>query len=507
MFLVNSEEMRTLDRTAIDEWGIPSLILMENAGMAIFQQLQKDITHLEEKRVLIICGCGNNGGDGLVVARQMVQHGYHNVVLAIVNEGEKIPTKEFDMNFQIIERLGIKYLDIDSAQKLNILKAQLSFSDVALDCLLGTGISRNLSAMLEEAVQIINAKKIVRIAVDVPSGLNGSTGEIFGACVHADYTYTLAFPKQGLFLRETSDHVGQLRVVPIGIPNKIAEESMIRGRLLEREWLYSIMPQRHSSGYKNQFGHIGIIAGSIGMSGACVLSAKSALRSGSGLVTALVDKGIFTTIATSVPEAMVQPIVWPNPKAIATLLQMTKVQIIGPGMSTSEEKKEILYDVLKSATGTLIIDADALNILAESDGESLRQTNAHCVLTPHPGEMARLLGMTVAEVQSDRLNLARKMASKFKCTVVLKGHHTIIANKEGDFSVNPHDSVALATAGSGDVLTGVIAAMAANGLEAYDAACAGVLLHGLAGEQLANTKGLVTTIASDIIESISAILA
>ncbi len=506
MFLVNNEEMRLLDQATIHEWGIPSLILMENAGIAIFQQLQKDIIPLEDKRILIICGCGNNGGDGLVLARQLWQHGHQSVVVAMLYEGEKNLSEEAAVNFQIIENLGIKYIDIDNLQKLNILKAQLSFSDVAIDCLFGTGLTRGLSNMMMEAIQIINAKKITRIAIDIPSGLNGSSGEILGDCVQADFTYTLGFPKQGQFLKESANKVGMLRVLSIGIPEETAERAGIQGRLLEETWLRKMWLKREPHSHKNKFGHIGIVAGRIGMGGACVLASKAAFRAGAGVVTALVDKGIFTTVATAIPEVMAQPIEWPNPAAISSLLEKTNVQIIGPGMGTSEEKQNVLFELLKRATGTVIIDADALNILAEGDGEPLRKTQAQCILTPHPGEMARLLGKSILEIQENRLSLTRKMARQFKCTVVLKGHHTIIASPTGAFSINPHDSVALATAGSGDVLTGIIAAFAANGLEAYDAACAGVLLHGLSGEYLASQKGVVSSMATDIIDSLSDIV-
>ena len=201
-----------------------------------------------------------------------------------------------------------------------------------------------------------------------------------------------------------------------------------------------------------------------------------------------------------------KPVAWPNAPAIDWLLANTKVQIIGPGMGKSEEKKQTIYSLLRQATGTVVIDADALNMIGEGDGTILKNTEASCILTPHPGEMARLLGLTSADVQADRMQYARRVAERFHCTVVLKGHDTIIAAADGRYAINPCDSVALATAGSGDVLSGVIAAFAAQGMEAYDAACMGVLAHGLAGQRLASERGAMATIASDIIEAVGAVL-
>ena len=230
------------------------------------------------------------------------------------------------------------------------------------------------------------------------------------------------------------------------------------------------------------------------------------MRSGAGLVTAMIDKGIFAPAAAAAPEVMMKPIAWPNMAALDWLLSNTNVQIIGPGMGKSEEKKQTIYSLLRQAESTIVIDADALNMIGEGDGTILKNTAAKCILTPHPGEMARLLGLTSADIQADRMQYARRVAERFHCIVVLKGHNTIIAAPDGRYAINPLDSVALATAGSGDVLTGVIAAFAAQGMEAYDAACMGVFVHGLAGRLLEEQRGPMATIASDIIDVVGEVL-
>lgn len=506
MYLVSNEEMRQLDRTAIETWRIPSLVLMENAGIAILRQLERDVPGLYEKRITILCGCGNNGGDGLVLARQLHLAGAAQVAVVIVIDGERRFSADHQANRDILERLPVKLIEVDGLSRLGVLKAQLNFSDIAVDCLFGTGLSRDLGELSRAVCDVLNDKRILRVAVDIPSGLAGDSGQVCGAAVRADYTYTLAWPKQGLFLGDAAEFIGQLRVLSIGIPVEVADQAEIQGQLLTPDMLREKLPSRALNSHKNRFGHVGLIAGSVGMSGACVLAATSALRSGAGLVTALIDKGIYAPAAAAAPEVMMKPVAWPNQPALDWLLANTSVQIVGPGLGKSEEKKQTIYSLLRQAESTVVLDADALNMIGEGDGTILKNTAARCILTPHPGEMARLLGLSSAEIQSDRLNYARRVAERFHCVLVLKGHNTIIAAPDGRYAINPCDSVALATAGSGDVLTGVIAAFAAQGMEAFDAACMGVLAHGLAGMRLAETRGAIGTIASDIASAVADIL-
>lgn len=506
MYLVSNEEMRRLDRAAIEEWHIPSLVLMENAGIAILRQLERDVPNLYAQRITILCGIGNNGGDGLVLARQLYLAGAQNVSVAVVSEGMHQPSPDHQTNRTILERLPVKLIDVDGPSRLNVLKAQLNFTDVAVDCMFGTGLSRDLGEMMGAVVDVLNEKRVLRVAVDIPSGLNGDSGSVCGKAVRADYTYTLAWPKQGLFLGDASEYIGTLRVLPIGIPEEVAEAAMVQGRLLAPEMLDEALPKRRLNSHKNSYGHVGIIAGSVGMSGACVLAARSALRSGAGLVTAFIDKGIYAPAAAAAPEVMMKPVAWPNQQALDWLLEHTHVQIVGPGMGKSEEKKQTIYSLLRQAEDTVVLDADALTMIGEGDGTVLKNSAAQCILTPHPGEMARLLGLTSAEVQADRLNYARRVAERFHCIIVLKGHNTVIAAADGRYAINPCDSVALATAGSGDVLSGVIAAFAAQGMDAFDAACMGVLAHGLAGQHIAAHKGTIGSIASDIIDAVCEVL-
>jgi hydroxyethylthiazole kinase-like uncharacterized protein yjeF len=505
MYLVNNEEMRALDRAAMHDYHIPSMILMENAGIAIMQQLMADFPGLDKLRVLILCGSGNNGGDGLVLARQLLRHSGAQVSVAVLFEGDRHPSDDHAANRDILDSLGLKVIEINSAVKLRVLHAMASMNDLVVDCLFGTGLSRPLSDFYSQAVDLINQSPARKIAVDIPSGLNGDDGHIRGNAVRADLTYTIAFPKTGLYVGQASGVCGRIRVLDIGIPYKTAEDAGVKGLLLDEAWLKDHLPDRPAESHKNTFGHVGIIAGSPGMSGACVLSAKGALRSGAGLVTVLADREIQPIAAIALAEAMVRPVSWPNDKALDWLADHTKVQIIGPGMGKNDMKRQVLQGLLGRAQGTVVVDADALSLLAE-DSTPLTASHARCILTPHPGEMARLLGKTNKEVQEDRLGLATAAARGYRAVVVLKGHHTVIACPDGRYAVNACDSASLATAGSGDVLTGIIAAFAAQGLEPFEAACAGVVTHGLAGMHLEQTRGVAGTIAGDIADAAANVL-
>lgn len=505
MYVVTNEEMRAIDQRAIQQWEIPSTVLMESAGLAVVTRLEQDFPDLSAQRVTILAGNGNNGGDGLVIARHLYMRN-HAVTVLVFNEDGNCSEDHF-INRRILNHMPIRVFDIAKSQQLKILKATLNHTDIVLDCLFGTGLNRAVSPLYIDVFQMVNDQKnIQRIAVDCPSGLNGNTGQVKSEAIRAHKTYTLAWPKVGFYQPGAEIFTGALHVLPIGIPHEVADMEKPQVQLLQAHLLKDYLTQQPSDAHKGMFGHVGIIAGSIGMSGACVLAAKSALRTGAGVVTALVDKAIFNPVATMLPEAMVRPVTWPNGQVLNWLMERTDTLVVGPGMGMTEEKKQIVHDILASHTGTLILDADALSLLASEGLDQLRETKAQVILTPHPGEMGRMVGTTSADIQTDRLAHARHLAETCQCTVVLKGHHTVIAAATGQVRINACDSVALATAGSGDVLAGCIAAFAAQGLSPFTAACAGVLLHGMAGQFCARTYGTRGTTAGLILEGIGATL-
>lgn len=507
MYLVTNDEMKRLDQKAIDEIGLPSVVLMENAGIAILNQMREDIEDLENQDIAILCGTGNNGGDGMVLARQLFQKGHRSVTVFLCDDsnGQKA-SDENKIQQAILKKLHVKLVRIHNESQLTILKAQLSFSTIIVDCLYGTGISRELGNLAKKIIESINQQQAIRIAVDIPSGVNGSTGEMYGAAVKADFTYTLAYPKLGLYLNDAVSHVGKIRILDIGIPAVVEEHENLQGSVLQEQDLGKKIELRPYDGYKNAYGHVGVLAGSLGMSGACHLTIKGAFRSGCGLVSALVDQSIYAIVAGYCPEAMIRPVTWPNTQAVDWLLEKTKVQIVGPGWGISEEKQSILEELLSKSKGFVVIDADALSMLANGDGSALRNSKATCVITPHPGEMARLLGLSVESIQQNRLLYAKSIAQKFKCYVVLKGYHSIIAAPDGRFAINTVESTALSTAGSGDVLSGVIASFLVNMENSFEAICTAVLTHGMAGCFLEKKLGVKATMATDIADAVGSVL-
>lgn len=505
MYIVTNEEMRAIDQSTIEQWEIPSQVLMESAGLAVVERLSQDEEELLTKRVTVLVGAGNNGGDGLVIARHLYMRGVA-VTVFLLKDGGASSSQDHIANRKIIGHMPVRLFEITKSHQLKLLKATLNHTDLLVDCVFGTGLNRNLNDLYIEVFDMINEVGLPCIAVDIPSGINGDTGEVMGAAIKASKTYALALPKKGCYLKNADRYTGDLVVLPIGIPGEVIAQSKPSLELLTEEKLKGFFQERPSNAHKNSFGHLGVLAGSLGMGGACVLASKAAMRVGVGVLTAFTDKNSFTPIATMLPEAMVRPVVWPNEQVLDWIGEKTSAILIGPGLGVSDEKKEILAYLLAHYKGVLVIDADALTMLAQMDKEVFHTTEAQLVLTPHPGEMGRLIGKTAAEVQEDRIQIALDYAKKMACTLVLKGHHTVIANQQGLALVNNCDSVSLATAGSGDVLAGTIASLAAQGFQAYQAAQAGVLLHGLAGIKSAEKNGIRSTMANDLIDCLGEIL-
>ncbi len=501
MYILKKEEMQTIDRMAIENWEIPSIVLMENAGQAIVNKLDDLYPDVGQMKITVVSGNGNNGGDGLVVARKLYQKGA-NVVVFVINEGDTT-SKDHEVNRKILNHLPIRVFDVKNEQQLKILKANLKHADLVLDAIFGVGLNRPLNGFFEAVIDLINEESACTIAVDCPSGLDCDTGNLYGSAVQACHSFTLAWPKIGLFMPESYKLTGEVHVLDIGIPVEVAKNIAPQAKLLTDTYLAEQLSPRPANSYKNQYGHVGIIAGSIGMSGAMVLSAKAAGRAGAGLVTALVDKHIYQVVAGMMPEVMVRPVSWPNEKMLDWLIEQGSVLLVGPGMGLSEQKEEIVKYILMNTDKTVVIDADGLTLLKKIGLNILHESKANIILTPHPGEMARLIDKSTAYCEENRFALAVKFAKTYGVTLVLKGHHSIIASENGETAINAIDSPALSTAGSGDVLSGIIAAFAAQGKETFDAANIAVALHGRVGAVLEKRFGSVAPIASDIINALS----
>jgi NAD(P)H-hydrate epimerase len=481
--VLDNDTMREADRYTIEDLGVPSLVLMENAATGVVEALRKGFP--EAEHVLVVCGPGNNGGDGLAAARHLANGG-HQVQVLLFSDPDKL-SADATVNFRLAIAFGVA-VEIIDGDDLSRLDEALDHHppEVVMDALLGTGIDRPLEGRLAEVVRKINESGLPVVAVDVPTGLSGSTSTIPGQALWADLTVTFAALKLCHVLPPASLRCGEVAVVDIGIP-PAALEVYCGVRLLECEDAALLLPDRGSDSHKGRFGHLLLVAGSEGKGGAVAMAGRAAVVAGSGLVTMAVPRPAVAVVDGACLEAMTHPLTSTSdglvagPEGLEELLGRITAIAAGPGMGTGEGPVTTLDWILDHWVGALLLDADAINILAGRP-ERLAGRAQPPVLTPHAGELARLLDRSVDEVVADRLTAARDAASRAGAVVVAKGHRTVIADPDGGAWINPTGDEHLASGGSGDVLTGTISAFLAQGLEPVRAALAGCWLHGRAGE-------------------------
>ncbi len=503
MRLVTTEAMRAIDRHAIEEMDIPGLDLMEEAGMGTVGVLVEVAGIDSGDRVAVVCGTGNNGGDGFVVARGLREFGVDVDVFLIGSAGDVSGDARTNLDF--LEPGS--FVEITDEKGLDALAEALDESDAVVDAIFGTGFSGAPRGLTEDAIAVINASDLPVLAVDVPSGLDASTGAIEGECVIADWTSTMALPKKGFFLYPGREFVGDIHVIDIGIPEESIEAVGVHQHVLTPVEAALLVPDRDPVGHKGTFGRVAVIAGSVGYTGAATLASISALRSGAGLVTAGIPLSLNDVLEAKATEVITLPLAETSARSLGTsalpqlraLIAASDAVAIGPGLSVERETVELVRSIVEALDTPAVIDADGLNALTP-DIIGSRTGDAAVVLTPHPGEMARLVGCSPDEVLADRERLACAVAEQARATVVLKGAATIVATIAGDVMINPTGNNGMATAGSGDVLTGVIAALLARGMSGPDAAALGVFVHGLAGDLAAEAIGPTGMIASDIME-------
>ncbi|ORJ63043.1 NAD(P)H-hydrate dehydratase [Geothermobacter hydrogeniphilus] len=488
MRVLTAEQMRELDRRTIEEIGVPGVVLMENAGRAVADVLCREYADLSPGPVLILCGRGNNGGDGFVVARLLLDRGWQVETLLLAEADQVVG--DAAVNLRALRNRHGKITVVADEESLRTELARCQ-PKLVVDALFGTGLNADLRGHAVMAVAWINAFAGPVVAVDIPSGVAAGSGRQLGCAVRADVTVTFAAPKLGHLLHPGAELRGELRIADIGIPQRLAEDLDESCFWLTAEVARSLLPDRPCCGHKGTFGHLLLIAGSRGKSGAAVLAAKAGLRSGAGLVTVAVPGSQQAIVAAAVPEVMTEAMAEDQGKiasaaadALSRLTVGKQALAIGPGLGQSSSIQTLVTRLLDDWKGPMVLDADALNVLADAT-ETLRRRDAEpLVVTPHPGEMARLLGTTVAEVEADRPSAARDFARLRDVVVVLKGAPTLIASPAGELAVNSSGNPLLATAGSGDVLTGLIGGLLAQGLDSFAAARLGVYLHGAAADRL-----------------------
>lgn len=507
--IVSAEQMREIERKAFD-LGLPSPALMENAGRAVADALAAWVGGAAGKRILVLVGPGNNGGDGLVAARHLSDAGARVFLYLCMRD------VSVDVNFRACAGREIPFASLDGDADLQLLEAEVRAADVVLDALLGTGKARPITGRLRDAMQAVAAARRPEtslVALDLPSGLNADTGAVDESTLPADLTLTLGYPKVGLFQLPAVDCVGEIEVLDIGIPSGLADEVPVE--LATSDLVRQLLPPRPRSAHKGTFGKLMVIASSINYIGAAYLACVAAGRVGAGLVTLAMPASLHPILATKLTESTFLPLPEDEPGvlgpqslgAVLERLPDYDAVLLGCGLGARPVTVDFVLGLLRAGAslprgagkGPLawLVDADGLNALATSS-DWWQYRPAHMVVTPHPGEMARLRkGRPVASLS--RFEVALQAAQEWGCIVVLKGAYTAVASPTGRATVNPFANPALATAGTGDVLAGSIASLLAQGQHAYEAAIAGAYLHGLAGEMVAERIGSAGALAGDLL--------
>ncbi|HLV96590.1 MAG TPA: NAD(P)H-hydrate dehydratase [Candidatus Acidoferrales bacterium] len=525
MKILTATEMREVDRLTTERYGIPSLTLMENAGRSVAEFIRDRFPHLERRRIVVLCGKGNNGGDGFVVARQLQKMGAKPVVL-LVAKPEEIKGGAAKNLIRLKRSVKVQAVADDALRSTlrdqTINRAQSSKENpIIIDALLGTGIRGAVHGAMAKAIGWINDESpgAVVISVDIPSGLDSDTGEVHGTAVAANHTVTFTAPKRGMVLGDASRAVGQLVVCDIGSPPELIDE-VGKGDLSwsePREFCSKFAAPRAPGGNKGDYGHALIVAGSVGKTGAAVLASWAALRVGAGLVTVATPEPALSIIAMHTPEVMTEPLAATTAGTISphsldgghfdSIAEGKRVIGIGPGLTTNDQTQEFVHKVVGRRSTPIILDADGLNAFAGRALE-LKNPNGLLGLTPHPGEMARLLGSSIKDVQANRVEIALKAAADWNAVVVLKGHQTVIASPSGQAFINSTGNPGMGTGGTGDALTGMLSGLVAQfgrGLDYSGYAhllAFGVYLHGLAGDIAYADHDEAPLMASDLIYAI-----
>lgn len=512
MKVATAEQMQELDRKAIETYRIPGVVLMENAGRGATEVISNAFPDLQKKKIAIVAGKGNNGGDGFVIARYLLNRGIPVKVYLLADS--KVLRGDAETNFQIFQRMKGEVIPVPSSKDYQKVKKELEKFDLLIDAIFGTGLDAEVRGYYREVIDHLNTLQKPIVAIDIPSGLDADSGKPHGTAIRASLTVTFGLPKVGHLILPGPDYVGKLKVIDIGLPTKLVEEEKIQTHLIDGEeirgWLS--MPRRPDT-HKGDYGHLLVIAGSVGKTGAAAMACEAALRVGAGLVTLAVPKSLNAIMEVKMTEVMTEPLP-ETPKqtlslrafnSILRLCENKKAIIIGPGVGTFKETQSLIIKLIKTLDLPIIVDADGLTALA-TQPKVLPIANHSLVLTPHPGEMARLIRSTPKEVQEDRIGVSRSFSQSHHLYLVLKGFRTLITTPKGETFINPTGNPGMASGGTGDVLTGMMGGLICQGFDILPSLQMAVYLHGLAGDKMAGELGEKSLIATDIIEKIPDLL-
>jgi ADP-dependent NAD(P)H-hydrate dehydratase / NAD(P)H-hydrate epimerase len=512
MKVATAEQMQELDRKTIETYRIPGVVLMENAGRGTTEAISSFFPDLQRRKVVIFAGKGNNGGDGFVIARYLLNRNVAVKVYLLADPN--VLRGDAEINFQAFKRMKGEVIPVPSSMEFQKVKKDLERFDLIIDGIFGTGLDAEVRGYYREVINHLNSLQKPIVAVDIPSGLDANTGKPLGTAVRATLTVTFGLPKTGHLVSPGVDYVGQLNVIDISIPKILIEEEKIHTHLLDEEGIRKgLSIPRRADTNKSDYGHLLVLAGSVGKTGAATMVCEAALRMGAGLVTLGIPRSLNPIMEMKLTEVMTEPLP-ETPKqtlslkafdSILRLCENKRAVVIGPGIGTVKDTQALILKLVKALKVPLILDADALTALA-TQAKSLPTANRSLVLTPHPGEMARLLQSTPKDVQEDRIGISRNFAQTRHLYLVLKGHRTLVATPQGEIFINPTGNPGMASGGTGDVLTGMIGGLMCQGMDILPSLQASVFLHGLAGDKAASEKGEKSLVATDIIQCLPRVL-
>lgn len=507
MLVVTASEMADMDRRTIEEIGIAGIVLMENAARGAAEFYLEAVPDLLMRRITVLAGSGNNAGDGFVLARLFHSRGAEVQVVCLRSpEGLK---GDALVNFKILEKIKVPVALWDESADFNTQWRIVSKSGAIIDAVLGTGLKSEVRGLYRKIIEAVNSLSIPVLAVDVPSGLDSTTGKVLGAAIRATATATFGHPKIGHLVEPGAELVGRLSVIDIGIPPLVSESSGIKRFWLDGDMAAKWLKPRSSGIHKGRAGHVGVVSGSRGKTGAATLISEGAGRVGAGLVTLFIPSSLNPILEVKLTEAMTYPIEetgeqTPGKAALSQILEFMEGKqalAMGPGISVHPETAALVRALVEKAPCPMVLDADALTILSENL-ELLKKSPFPLVLTPHPGEMARLIHGSTGTVQGDRVKVASEFSREYGITLVLKGYRTIIAAPDGRLAINSSGNPAMASGGMGDTLTGMIAGFLGQGFEPFEAACLGVYIHGAAADRRIGGIASRGLLASDLLNEI-----
>ncbi|MCX6133639.1 MAG: NAD(P)H-hydrate dehydratase [Ignavibacteriales bacterium] len=507
--IVSAKEMRWCDESAIRKFGIPGLLLMEHAGRGVAEIAQRYFGPLHGKEILVFCGKGNNGGDGFVAARHLLITGARITIILMVSPRQL--SGDALTNFRILDqvrRASTHSLFFKSYSRP--LLGKLPKPALIVDAIFGTGFSGEVIQPYASAIEWINGLGVPILSVDIPSGVDGTTGKVEKLAVRALHTATFGLKKTGLLCSDGQDHVGQLSVVDIGIPRAVSDSKRLKTFQTEAEDVRTALPRRSSTAHKYSAGKVFVLAGSRGFTGAAYLSSMAVLRSGAGAVMLGTPEAVYPILARRLTEAIVKPLPSTSEGTLARAafdeilekLSWADVVVVGPGLSTNAETQQLVRMILEKYQGNVVVDADALRVIGDIGLRKIARLKSRIILTPHSGEYARIIGASAKEIDGNKIDFARWGGVMGKVTLVLKGGPTAIGTREGTVFLNSTGNPGMATVGAGDVLTGIIASLWAQGAAEEAAAFSGVYLHGMSGDIAKEIHGERSVIAQDLIDQL-----